>query len=79
VIATAPNRDNAIAFLEYLTTDQAQGYFALGNSEFPVVQGVKTDPILEQWGHIKTDEVSAASYGQNNAAAVMLMDRAGWK
>jgi iron(III) transport system substrate-binding protein len=79
VIATAPNKDNAIAFVEYLTTDQAQEYFALGNHEFPVVEGVKTDPVLEQWGDIKTDQVNAASYGEHNAEAVMLMDRVGWK
>jgi iron(III) transport system substrate-binding protein len=79
LIATSPNKDNAIAFLEYLTTDQAQEYFALGNYEFPVVEGVKTDPVLEQWGDIKADTVSAASYGAHNAEAVMLMDRAGWK
>jgi iron(III) transport system substrate-binding protein len=79
VVATAPNRDNAIAFLEYLTTDQAQEYFALGNYEFPVVEGVKTDPVLEQWGDIKTDRINAASYGDHNAEAVMLMDRVGWK
>jgi iron(III) transport system substrate-binding protein len=78
-VVTAPNRDNAIAFLEYLTTDQAQEYFALGNYEFPVVEGAKTDPVLEQWGDIKTDQINAASYGENNADAVMLMDRVGWK
>jgi iron(III) transport system substrate-binding protein len=78
-VVTAPNRDNAIAFLEYLTTDQAQAYFALGNYEFPVVEGAKTDPVLEQWGDIKTDQINAASYGENNADAVMLMDRVGWK
>ena len=50
VIATAPNKDNAIKFLEYLTTPQAQAYFAQGNYEFPVVEGVKLDPVLEQWG-----------------------------
>jgi iron(III) transport system substrate-binding protein len=79
LVATSPNKDDAIAFLEYLTTDQAQEYFALGNYEFPVVDGVKTDPVLEQWGDIKTDQVNAASYGDNNADAVMLMDRVGWK
>jgi iron(III) transport system substrate-binding protein len=79
VIATAPNKDNAIAFLEYLTTDQAQEYFTLGNHEFPVVDGVKLDPILEGWGDIKTDTVNAATYGENNALAVKLMDRVGWK
>jgi iron(III) transport system substrate-binding protein len=79
VVATAPNKDNAIAFLEYLTTDQAQAYFALGNNEFPVVDGVKMEPILEQWGEIKTDTVNAASYGEHNAEAVKLMDRVGWR
>ena len=79
VVGTSPNRESAIAFLEYLTTDQAQEYFAIGNYEFPVVDGVKMDPVLEAWGDIKTDTVSAASYGANNAEAVMLMDRVGWK
>jgi iron(III) transport system substrate-binding protein len=79
VVATAPNKDNAIAFIEYLTTDQAQEYFALGNYEFPVVEGVKTDPVLEQWGEIKTDQIHAASYGEHSAEAVKLMDRVGWK
>jgi iron(III) transport system substrate-binding protein len=79
VIATSPNQDNAIAFLEYLTTDQAQAYFALGNHEFPVVDGVKMDPILTEWGPFATDQINAAKYGENSAEAVKLMDRAGWK
>jgi len=79
LVVTAPNRDNAIAFLEYLTTDQAQAYFALGNNEFPVVAGAEMEPILVEWGPIKTDQINAATYGENNAEAVKLMDRAGWK
>jgi len=79
VVATAPNRDNAVRFLEYLTTPEAQAYFAQGNYEFPVVEGVKLDPVLEQWGEIETDDVNAAKYGENNPEAVKLMDRAGWQ
>ena len=79
VVATAPNKDNAVKFLEYLTTPQAQTYFAQGNYEFPVVEGVKLDPVLEQWGAIKTDAINAAKLGENNPDAVNLMDRAGWK
>ena len=79
VVATAPNKDNAVKFLEYLTTPQAQTYFAQGNYEFPVVEGVKLDPVLEQWGAIKTDAINAAKLGENNPDAVKLMDRAGWK
>ena len=79
VVATAPNRDNAVRFLEYLATPEAQAYFAQGNYEFPVVEGVKLNPVLEQWGEIETDDVNAAKYGENNPEAVKLMDRAGWQ
>ncbi|HSA81995.1 MAG TPA: Fe(3+) ABC transporter substrate-binding protein [Geminicoccaceae bacterium] len=79
VIATAPNRDNAVRFLEYLTTSEAQTYFAEGNNEFPVVDGIKIDPILKAWGVIKTDAVNAAKLGENNPEAVRLMDRVGWQ
>ena len=79
VVATAPNRENAVKFLEYLTTPEAQAYFAQGNYEFPVVEGVKPDPVLEEWGEIKTDAVNAAKLGENNPKAVKLMDRVGWK
>jgi iron(III) transport system substrate-binding protein len=79
VVATAPHPEDALRFLEYLTTEQAQVYFAQGNHEFPVVAGVELDPVLASWGEIKTDDVNAAKYGENNPEAVKLMDRAGWK
>jgi iron(III) transport system substrate-binding protein len=79
VVATAPNQENAVKFLEYLTTPEAQAYFAEGNYEFPVVDVVKLDPVLEEWGEIKTDAINAAKLGENNPEAVKLMDRVGWK
>ena len=79
VVATAPNRENAVRFLEYLTTPEAQAYFAQGNYEFPVVEGVELVPVLEQWAAVKTDDVNAAKFGENNPEAVKLMDRVGWK
>jgi iron(III) transport system substrate-binding protein len=79
LVATAPNQANAVKFLEYLTTPEAQAHFAQGNYEFPVVDDVKLVPVLEQWGEIKTDAVNAAKLGENNPEAVRLMDRVGWK
>jgi iron(III) transport system substrate-binding protein len=79
VVATAPNPGNAIAFIEYLTTDEAQRHFAEGNNEFPVVAGVEPDPLIADWGEIRTDAVNASLYGQNNAEAVRLMDRVAWR
>jgi iron(III) transport system substrate-binding protein len=39
-LANAPNRDNAVKFLEYLASDAAQEYFSAGNDEYPAVPGV---------------------------------------
>ncbi|HIK32001.1 MAG TPA: Fe(3+) ABC transporter substrate-binding protein [Oscillatoriales cyanobacterium M59_W2019_021] len=80
VVVTAPHKENAIAFLEYLVTPEAQTIFAKGNNEFPVVEGAKLDnPFLEQYVPFKEDDVNAGVVGKNNAEALQIMDRAGWK
>ncbi len=79
VVVTAPNRDNAVRFLEFLSTSEAQARFALSNHEYPAVEEVKLDPILADWGAFKKDSVNAAKLGAHNAEAVKLMDRAGWQ
>ena len=73
----APNRANAVLFLEYLTGDFAQRLFAEGNNEYPVV-GAATGPIAEL-GRFKEDAVNASVLGANQALAVKVFDRAGWR
>ncbi|WP_341705348.1 Fe(3+) ABC transporter substrate-binding protein [Ferrovibrio sp.] len=75
----APNKANAIKFLEYLATKEAQEYFARGNYEFPAVAGVPLHPVIASWSDFKEDTLNAAVFGKNNEAALKLMDRAGWK
>lgn len=79
VAANAPNRDNAIAFLEFLTSPEAQTVFAEGNNEYPVVEGVEVEPIVAELGTFKVDEVNVSSYGSHNAEVVQIVDRAGWE
>jgi len=75
----APNKAAAVKFLEYLVSPQAQKYFAEGNSEFPVVTGVELSPELKSLGTFKEDQLNARVFAQNNAEALKLMDKAGWK
>ena len=75
----APNKEAAVKFLEYLVSPPAQKYFAEGNSEFPVVSGVALSPQLASLGTFKEDQLNARVYAQNNAEALKIMDRAGWK
>jgi len=79
VVASAPNKGNAVRFIEYLSGDFAQEVFAAGNNEYPVAAGVRTVPVLEQFGEFKEDDVNAAAFGNHNAAAIRIMDRAGWR
>jgi len=79
VVATAPNRDNAIRFLEYLTSDSAQQYFANGNHEYPVVEGLAGSSALMALGEFEADTLNASLLGKHQAEAIMVFDRAGWQ
>ncbi len=79
VVQDAPNQVNAVKFLEYLVSPQAQKIFSEGNDEYPVVSGVPLNPVVAKLGKFKSDDVNVSAYGENNPAAVELMDRVGWK
>lgn len=79
VLKNAPNRANALAFLEYLTSDDAQSYFASGNHEYPVVSSVAPTSALASLGAFEEDKLNASELGRNQAEAVRIFDRAGWQ
>jgi iron(III) transport system substrate-binding protein len=79
-IAThSPNPENAIRFLEYLATDEAQLLFSVGNNEFPILESVEIPGALGEFGRYESDAMNVSFYGINNPAAIRLMDRAGWR
>lgn len=73
------NVEGAVKFLEYLVSEEAQHMFADGNSEYPVVEGVKLPTPLDSFGSFKEDTLDAQKYAALNAEAVQIMDKAGWK
>jgi iron(III) transport system substrate-binding protein len=75
----APHRDAAIQFLEYLTSPEAQAYFANGNNEYPISGPVRDNRELAALGDFKKDSVNVSLLGRNQAAAQQIYDRAGWK
>ncbi len=79
VAAHAPNRDNAIAFLEYLASDQAQEYFSAGNDEYPAVAGVALSPSVAQLGFFKPDDVDLSEVAKNVPAAQQIFNEVGWE
>ncbi len=80
VIKTAPNKASAIRFLEYLTSDSAQTYFASGNNEWPVVKGAPLkNPELASLGNFKMDTLNISVLGKNQPVAQKIFDKVGYK
>ena len=80
VVKTAPHRQAAVSFLEYLASDEAQRYFADGNNEWPVVAGVKvSNPALEALGKFKADSLPVGSLAMYRAKAQVIFDRTGYR
>jgi iron(III) transport system substrate-binding protein len=80
VLKSAPNKANAIKFMEYLASDEAQGYFADGNNEWPVVTSAKIkNAELDSLGKFKQDNLNMMALGKNQALAQEIVARVGWK
>lgn len=79
VAAHAPNKANAIRFLEYLASDQAQEYFSAGNDEYPAVPGVAVSPSVAKLGFFKPDDVDLSKVATNLPAAQKIFNEVGWK
>jgi iron(III) transport system substrate-binding protein len=78
VAVNAPNRDNAIKFLEYLASDQAQKYFSDGNDEYPAVPGVGLSPSVAALGLFRPDAVNLSNVAGNVQKAQQIFNEVGW-
>ena len=78
----AKNQANAVKFLEYLVSSEAQNHFANGNNEWPVVKGLKLDnPALQSMtgGSFKSELVPIRFVGMNQIKVQQMLDRVGFK
>jgi iron(III) transport system substrate-binding protein len=78
VTAHAPRARAATQFVEWLSQSEAQALFAGANLEFPANPAVKADERVAAWGAFKASALNVAKAGEHQAAAVRLMDRAGY-
>lgn len=79
IVKHARNVANARRLIEFLVSPEAQAWYAENNQEYPVRADVPVSPVLKALGIYKADQVSMSRLGANNARAVKLMDRAGWR
>lgn len=74
ILKNAQNAENAEKLLEYLLSDEAQQAYAALNYEFPVVETVAVDPIVESWGQFKEEQTSLQTIADNAPIASQIVD-----
>ncbi len=76
------NPANAVKFLEYLTSTEAQNYYANGNNEWPTAMGVQvSNPALQSMtgGSFKSATIPISVDGMNQVKVQQMLYRVGYK
>jgi len=74
----APNRENAVKLMEFLSSEQAQEIYAQRNYEYPVKPGVPLAELLRDLGEFKVDDLSLATVAEHREEAFRMVDRVGY-
>ena len=75
----APNKENAIKLLEYLTGEEAQNTYVNNSYEYPANPKVKPSEIVQSWGDFKRDKLDLNALGIFREKAIKVFDNTGWK
>lgn len=78
VAKNAPNKAEAVKFLEYLVSDEAQKIYAEANYEYPVKAGASIDPIIASFGELKVDSKPLSEIVSHRKQASELVDKVGF-
>jgi len=78
LIKGAPNKENAVKLMEFLSGDEAQKIYAEVNYEYPVKPGVEWSDYVKSWGTFKADELPLSEIARLRADAVRMIDEVGY-
>lgn len=70
----APNYDNALKFMEWLSGDEAQKIYAETNHEYPVKPGVERSALVQSWGEFTPDSKGLSELSALRPAALKLVE-----
>ena len=75
----APNKENSIKLLEYLTSVDAQETYVNNSYEYPANPLVKPSDIVQSWGEFRVDKLDLNKLGTYRNEAIKVFDKTGWK
>ena len=71
---SAPNKEAALKFMEWLSGDHAQKIYAEANHEFPVKPGVESSALVQSWGAFTPDSLDLTAVAKARPAALRIME-----
>ncbi|MGX9350529.1 Fe(3+) ABC transporter substrate-binding protein [Shimia sp. W99] len=71
---SAPNKENALKLMEFLTSPAAQEIYAKANFEYPIAPGTKPDPLVESWGAFTADNTNLMTLAGHRATALKITE-----
>ncbi|WP_404363176.1 Fe(3+) ABC transporter substrate-binding protein [Marinobacter sp.] len=73
--SNAPNRENAIKLMEFLSTPKAQQIYAEANMEYPANPDVEVSGMVAEWGDLNPDSLPLQTIAELRNKAVKMVDR----
>ena len=70
----SPNPDNALRFMEFLTSPEAQEIYAEVNYEYPIAPGTEAAKLVKTWGSFKADKVNLMDLAKLRSTALKLTE-----
>ena len=75
----APNKENAIKLMEFLTSESAQKTYTNTSYEYPANPNVEPNEIVKKWGSFKKDILDLNKLGIFRNKAIEIFDKSDWK
>ena len=70
----SPNKDGALALMEFLSSGEAQEIYATANFEYPIAPGTKVDDLVKSWGSFNADTVNLMTIAKLRKKALKLTE-----
>ncbi|MEN3793536.1 Fe(3+) ABC transporter substrate-binding protein [Fulvimarina sp. MAC3] len=70
----APNRENAVRLMNFLSSDEAQKIYADANYEYPLEPGIQTSDLVQGFGEFKKDDISLSDIASHRDEASRIVD-----
>ena len=79
IIKNSKNKENAIRFLEFLVSNEAQKIYAEVNFEYPIRKNIELNEFMKKYNNFIKDDINLSDIAKLNKKTIMLMDVAGWQ